>query len=168
MTAVPEIARRFIAGAWRTGSEQEGNGNGGSQPVFGIYSGNPTTAPASPPDRLTWDSLDQGTELLDRTDPANPVFLEAGLYSVIVNWYADSPPDGSGVLNVGLYMDNPDTTTICIAEGAQTIAPQSQGTLAIVGYAANPGALLFVALNPFGITGTRDFTLSQAIITKLS
>ncbi len=75
---------------------------GGSQPESGDYSGNPVTINNGASSHLTWDSFNVGTELLDRTNPATPLFLAAGAYTVQVYVAANALTAlGSATVTVG-------------------------------------------------------------------
>jgi hypothetical protein len=58
---------------------------GGSTPVQATYEGQAVTIADGATANLTWDRLDSGADLLERTDPANPTFLAAGFYAVSVS-----------------------------------------------------------------------------------
>lgn len=65
-------------------------GGGGGSAVQAVYSGTSVSVLNGAADNLTWDTLASGTELLDRTDPANPTFLAAGTYAISVVFTGDA------------------------------------------------------------------------------
>lgn len=73
-----------------------GGGGGGSTPVrcayfgVGVFIGNGVGA------LLTWDTLDFGTELLDRAAPDQPVVLADGLYALNATYASDAPITAGG------------------------------------------------------------------------
>ncbi len=89
-----EIVRALVDGVWVT--EVASQGSGGSQPAQASYSGNAVEIAYGDSGAPTWDSLDDGDDLLDRTDPANPLVVADGWYTFTVGIVTTAPFTAGG------------------------------------------------------------------------
>lgn len=136
---------------------------GGSVPVSASYSGNAVTAPNGMATGLTFDSLDVGTDLLDRTDPANPTFLAAGTYAVTVEIASTAPLTAAGYALLQFEILGTDGVSI----RSYSAAPDLGFGASITGIAAT-GTLLTVFVRNFDGASSRDFLLEQCLVVKLA
>ncbi len=138
---------------WETGD--------GSQPIQAVYSGNAVSIANAAGGTPTFDSLDSGTELLDRTDPAAPVFLADGTYAFCYTVSCSALTPG-GLFTLNAYNGATFDQVAFVALSATLPA-----TVTIVMHAA-AGDLLGASLGNQDGVASRDFNLQGAILTKLA
>jgi hypothetical protein len=129
-----------------------------TDPVQAYYTGDPLSIANNTQANLPWTDLAGGTELLDRTDPANPTFLEDGTYAVTLNVVGDALT-ANGYATAILY---DDTLTIV----NESLHPNRQfGVTAVVVAAAGDG--LVAAVHNFDGASARSFSIDTAVVVKL-
>lgn len=81
------------------GSDTEiGAGGGGSQPVQATYFGGVVVINDGESASLPFGTLSEGTELLDRTTPDEPTFLDAGTYALTAQVATADPLTSGGFI----------------------------------------------------------------------
>jgi hypothetical protein len=187
--AIPERSRRLIGNVWQyvTASENGGGGdisevvaddasvtvtngtgpvvglsaNGGSQPVQAMYSGSPVSIPDGQGAPLTFDTLDSGTELLDRTNPAAPELLAAGTYAFTGSFYASAPLTAGGHTAFNVSTSSGPTSS------ADTLHPDFVASASLV-FVGEAGDSLLLSLNNIDGAASRDFSMYGAVLVKLA
>ncbi len=127
------------------------------------YSGAFVTVPDGSGANLTVDNLDSGTDLLDRSDPANPTYLADGVYALTAQFSGLKFADAAGgsieyTLNPGIPNASLSRALPFAFEDVQT---------AIVKVQAGTGIALAV-FNGDGAGQPIDFNVSCLIVVKLA
>lgn len=157
------------SGKYGTVSKLSAAGSGGAPAaVVAQYSGNPLTIANTATASLTWDSLDQGVELLDRSSPAAPLVLADGLYVLSVQ-ISPVALSAGGFATLAATLTNATLgveadTTVAAAQVAAGIAGDTATTVPLALRAGDPVAALVT--NGDGALA-RDFALFAAFLTKL-
>lgn len=127
--------------------------------VEGYWTGNAVTIANGSTGALTFDTLGEGTALLDTTTPDAPAFVSAGTYAVTI---VVSGP----VLTAAGYALAAISSTDFFAPVSFTLYPAATWSVAGTLVAAEGDPLLVNVTNHDG-TASRAFTLEQAIVVKL-
>jgi hypothetical protein len=133
-------------------------GGGGS--VEGGYSGNPVAVADGTVERLTWDVLANGTDLLDRSTANLPTFIADGTYAVTILVSGDA-------LTVNGYATVVATVTPFFGTGAETQHPGNTWSVAGVLIASAGDTLSVSVTNNDGVS-SRNFNIAAAIVVKLA
>lgn len=159
------IFRKKDGSLWEVlpNGDQQALGGGGSQPTTRAqYGGNAVTIADGNSASVTWDTKFLGDALLVLTDPANPAIVTAGVYAVAVTVTASAMTAGGDfVVILNLDNDNDDPT----AAGASTDANGCAVTLV---YYIPAGGTIVVQVRNHDGAASRDFTLSSAVVQRLS
>ena len=133
---------------------------GGSQPVQAVYSGSNVTIADGASAPLTWDTLDIGTELLDRSSPGIPLWLADGVYAITITYVASAPLTAGGYASAQLSTGNSSTA-------AQSSHPDLFTGVCLVAQVVAGDFLALFVQNFDGATA-RDFQLFGCTIVKLA
>ncbi len=133
----------------------------GFAPVQGVYLGNSVAVANGGAGNLTFDTKASGTELLDRSDPANPAFLAAGTYAISLQCNSGAGLTAGGSVTVGLTVAGET-----LPEG-YTQKPQiGWGVSGVV--VAGVGNVITATVQNFDGALSRNFSIASAVIVKLA
>lgn len=142
-----------------SGLLQQEPGGGGSSPVQAIYTGTNVSILNGAAANLTWDTLFSGTELLDRTDPANPTFLAAGTYAATVTVLGDAlTASGYALVQV----------TVVYVLGSQTSEHPELTVGESVTSIVDAGAALAASVDNQDGVAARNFNIALAAVVKIA
>jgi hypothetical protein len=136
---------------------------GGSMPEQAIYSNSTgVDIPNGGSVNLGWATLNDGADLLDRTDPTLPTFLEDGTYALTVAIIGDAPNTPGGYSLATLF-----------ASGFQTLVAiptpdpsQTWGASAV--FKAAAGDNVGIEVENFDGAATHNYALNSAYLVKLA
>jgi len=148
------------------GTDSEvGGGRGGSQPVSAQYSGGQVTIADGGGDFLTWDSLDAGTELLDRSNLGVPLVLADGLYAVTAKGIAFAPLTSGGFV---AFVGSVNGSVVSASSAGTSEHPDIVGfSVTAIAQMLAGDNLLFTVFNHDGAAPV-DVALSVAVVVKLT
>lgn len=141
---------------------------GGSMPVMGQYAGSGVTVADGADEQLTWDTLGFGTELLDRTDPANPLFLSNGTYAVTVCVITSAPLTIGGFVNTALVLADAGAIGATTSEHPEGGGSPGGLILTVVGVVADNTVPLALFCHNADGAASRQFRLQGGQIVKLA
>jgi hypothetical protein len=132
------------------------------------YHGAAVTVADDATDALTWDTLDFGDDLLDRSDPAAPVVLASGIYAVTVETFVDTlTADGAYIARLGLA-SNEGWAFFQAASAPFSLANAAPAVVvSVTWYVAAGDGILARVTNLDGVA-PRDFHLSVATVQQLA
>ncbi len=164
----PSIERRWSGGKWQTVEREEGP-SGGSQARERIVGDHVEVGNNTAYTNLTWDTKQDGDDLLDLTDPSAPTAIVAGVYAVSVAIQVFDSMTVGGNYSAVLDLDRDgDVSTEMIVTSAPASALNASPSLSInATYFVPAGGVISVAiLNQDGVSAI-NFFLDQAAIVRL-
>lgn len=126
--------------------------------------GDPVTITDGSSDKLTWDTKDSGTELLDLTDPANPVAVADGIYAVTVEVNAAAITVG-GFYTVTLALDTAgDDANVTVSSPPSTAAFGTPIVSVSLTYFIPAGGVLNVTVDSEDGASSVDYNITLASV----
>ena len=115
-----------------------------------------------------WDK-DGGDDLLDLTDPANPVIVTSGTYAICLCMKASGPLTAAGSYEAGLYLDTGGANLGTVQDSAPSTANQSNPGVALSAtlYMTAGTVITMYVTNNDGVA-SRDFSLQSAVVQRLA
>lgn len=135
----------------------------GFSTIQAVYSGSNVSIALGSSENLTWDSLDAGTELLNRSSPAVPVFLATGTYALTALVVGEAlNPGGFASMNIRIS----GTPNTAIASAYTTSPPDGWSATAI--FVAAAGATCKIVANNQDGAFPRTFSIDSATLVRLA
>jgi hypothetical protein len=136
----------------------------GFAPVQAAYNGSGVSIANGATGQVTWDSLFSGTELLDRTDPANPLFLSTGTYAITATLGSTFPLTAGGSCVAYLFEQEAGATSAA----AYTEKPELGITVSVVVVVTDVSQPLQALVENFDGVSARFFLLAAGVIVQLA